>query len=107
MRESSIMESCKWCGEWFAKRGNQKYCCAECRRLSERQQARINARKMREEKRVKKKNNDLREKPKITLDTMVDLMLKLSKEKGRTVQYGEVQRLLLTDRLKVRDGVIV
>ena len=37
---------------------------------------------------------------------MVDLMLKLEKELGRVVQYGEAQEMLLTGKLKVKDGVI-
>ena len=38
---------------------------------------------------------------------MVEAMLKLSKKRGRIVQYGEVQKLILTGRLKVVRGRII
>lgn len=44
--------------------------------------------------------------PGLSIHAMVDLALKLSKELGRVVQYGEVQEMILTGKLKVEDGVI-
>ena len=38
--------------------------------------------------------------PSVTMDRMLELIEKLSKEQGRVVQYGEVQKMLLTGRIK-------
>ena len=51
---------------------------------------------------VEKKRTD----PKITIEGMVDIMMRLSKERGRVVQYGEVQSELLTGKLKVKGGAV-
>ena len=36
--------------------------------------------------------------PSVSIEQMVDEMLRLSEEKGRSVQYGELQRMMLTGR---------
>lgn len=95
-----IEEACYYCGEWFVKRGNQRYCCKECRELAEKQQWA----QQREKEKIKKKKK-AQGKPGLSIEGMVDVMLKLSEERGHIVQYGEVQRELLTGRLKLNGGV--
>lgn len=94
-------EACKICGKWFTKkRHNQKYCCDKCKAEAEkRRKQRLYFNTVKPQKREKCAP------PSITIEGMVDIMLKLSKERGYIVQYGEVQRLLLTGKIKVKDGV--
>ena len=97
-------ESCKICGELFAKRNNhQKYCCDKCKKEAERR--RLKERYFDVVKPQKKKERKVIA-PSITIDGMVALMLKLSKERGRVVQYGEVQAELITGKLKLKEGTI-
>lgn len=97
-------EACKMCGEWFTKkRNNQRYCCEKCKKDAE---------KLRLKRRyfdvVKpEKNVEKRCAPSISIEGMVDIMLKLEKKLGRVVQYGEVQQMLLTGKIKVKDGEMV
>ena len=95
-------EMCKWCGELFFKRGNQCYCCKEHSRLAANQKAKLKARM----KSKKAKWNSDRV-PNVSLHGMLDLMERLSSEKGRTVQYGEVQSMLYTGKLTIKDGVLI
>lgn len=99
-----VIEFCAFCGDDFEKTNhNQRYCCDECQKTAEKQRKRQRERQRRSEA---KKSIKLGAKfP--SIEDMVDIMMKLSKERGRVVQYGEVQRLLLTGRLKVKDGVMV
>ena len=91
----AIQEACAWCGTWFEKRGSQKYCCEECSLLAEKEQ------KKRE---YRKKTLAKTKAPSVSIEQIVDLMLRLSKERGYVVQYGEVQRELLTGKLKLNGG---
>lgn len=84
-RGTRIM-NCLHCGTPFKARNNRHcYCSASCKRDAnfERKQATIRLN-------VKPAN--------ITIEDMVDEMMRLSEEKGRTVQYGELQKMLLTGR---------
>lgn len=100
----TVMEFCAFCGEEFEKTNhNQRYCCEECNKTAENQRRR---QRDRQRRRIAQKSAKLGANfP--SIEDMVDIMLRLSKERGRVVQYGEVQRLLLTGRLKVKDGVLV
>ena len=40
--------------------------------------------------------------PKLTVEEMVEIACKLSKERGRYVSYGDVQQMILTGKLDVR-----
>lgn len=101
MRDMVKENVCRWCGELFVKRGNQRYCCKEHSRLSVTQKARLKARM----KRMKGKSTSDRV-PSVSIQGMLDLMESLSKEKGRVVQYGEVQSMLYTGKIKEKDGVL-
>ena len=100
-----MTEACKICGEWFTKKkNNQRYCCENCKREAARRIARKRYYDvLKPQSKVVKKSST----PSITIDDMVAIMLKLSQERGRAVQYGEVQRELMTGKLKVKDGVVV
>ena len=93
-----IEEACGWCGEWFSKRGNMKYCCKECSELAEKEKDRL--------RRRKKANKETKTQGKkgISINGMVDLMAELSKKRGRPMQYGDVQIMLLTGQLKAEEG---
>ncbi len=83
---------CKMCGKEFTVRyRNHKYCCYECRMSYSR----------RRQKEIRKGVYKDIAKPSIPMDRMLELMAKMSKEQGRVVQYGEVQEMLLTGRLKL------
>ena len=100
-----IEESCYWCGKWFVKEGKKharKYCCEECRRLAEKQQ-KNKANKIYNDAR-KHRKTEQEDKPGLPMNDMLELMDKLSKERGRVVQYGEVQQEILTGKLKVKGG---
>lgn len=90
--EETKTDLCKMCGKEFTVRyRNHKYCCCECRRSYSRQ------------RRKEIRNGVYKDvtKPSVSMDRMLDLMAKLSKEQGRVVQYGEVQEMLLTGRMKL------
>lgn len=93
--------NCLWCGnEFVATHFNKQYCDVECRDMAEKE------RKKREyEARAAWKIN--RKEPDVTIDMMVDAMARLSKERGKYVSYGQVQKELLTGKLMVEGGVIV
>ena len=97
-----IEEACWICGEWFVKRGNQRYCCEECRKIAEKQREKEADRRYRES--VKRKKTESIDKSGLSMDDMLDLMARLSKERGRIVQYGEVQQEILTGKLNVKGG---
>ena len=100
----SATEACSFCGEWFTKkRNNQKYCCEKCKKDAEKR--RLKKRYFAVVKPAKKVEK--RHAPSITIEGMVDIMLKLEKKLGRVVQYGEVQQMLLTGKIKVKDGEMV
>jgi hypothetical protein len=42
----------------------------------------------------------------LTIEQVVDTMLRLSEERGKHMQYGDIQKGLLTGKLKVKGGVI-
>ena len=44
--------------------------------------------------------------PSLSLQGMVDLMMKMEKEQGKVVQYGDIQTMLYTGQLKEKDGVV-
>ena len=97
-----MTEACRFCGEWFTKKNyNQRYCCEKCQQEARKRRDRNRQKIVRKAKQNKKVCT-----ASISIDSMVDIMLKLSKEYGRIVQYGEVQRLLLTGKLKLKDGVV-
>ena len=97
----SKTEACRICGEWFTRtQHNRIYCCDKCKREAEKR--RLKKRYFDVVKPQKKKEKKVYT-PSITIDGMVALMLKLSKERGRVVQYGELQRELLTGKLKVEE----
>lgn len=100
----TVMEFCFLCGDEFEKLNhNQRYCCDECRETAEKQRKRQRDRQRRME--AKRSIKSGAKFPSIA--DMVDMGMKLSKECGRVVQYGEVQKMLLTGRIKVKDGVMV
>lgn len=89
---------CKLCGEEYIKLNPKQYYCSEKCRC--------------EARRINRANRDLKlselhKAPALTINDMVKAMLKLSKERGHTVQYGELQSDLLTGRVKVRGGRVV
>jgi hypothetical protein len=100
----SATEACGFCGEWFTKKwSNQRYCCEKCKKDAE---------KLRLKRRYfdtikSEKKGEKRCAPSISIEGMVDIMLKLEKELGRVVQYGEVQQMLMTGKIKVKDGVML
>lgn len=97
----AIEEACKWCGEWFVKQHrNQCYCSKECRKLADQK-----ARRLREMKRAQKKKN-AKQVPSLSMQGMIDLMMKMEKETGRVVQYGDIQTMLYNGQLKEKDGVL-
>lgn len=94
--------ACGWCGEWFVKHHHkQLYCCKECSKLAERHSKQMSKIKMREQK-----NKEKQEKHGLSIQNMLDIMDSLSQERGRVVQYGEVQSMLYTGKLKEKDGVL-
>lgn len=87
------IDVCKNCGkEYHKKYPNQRYCSQEC--LAE-------ARRIQSWKQSHKARMVVAT-PKITINDMVKAMIRLSKERGYTVQYGELQTDLITGRVKVR-----
>ena len=93
---------CYICGVDFkAHHHNQRYCSDECRREA----YRISNRKWKKNytkkrKAVAPKHNHP------SIEQMVDVAMKLSKKLGRRMGYGDVQRMLITGKLEVKDGVI-
>jgi NAD-dependent DNA ligase len=78
---------CQYCGAEFVTDNNRKiFCSGECK---------CKARRKRKAEETVKVNL---KKANITIEDMVDEMLRLSKEKGRIVQYGELSQMLLTGR---------
>lgn len=85
--------NCKYCDKEFEKQQpNHRFCCTKCRRDFY-------------EKKPRKEQPKVG-KVKVSMEQMLDAMFRLSEKKGRSVQYGEVQRLLITGKLKVKGGVI-
>lgn len=78
---------CQNCGAEFVTDNRRKiYCSGECKGKSLRKRRAMEARKAS----VKP--------PRITIEQMVDEMMRLSEETGRLVQYGELSQMLLTGR---------
>lgn len=92
---------CGWCGELFEKKGNQTYCCKEHSRLAKNQRVTLRNLKLAKAKEKQQKT------PSLSIEDMIKISLKLSKERGCVVQYGDVQRELMTGKLKIKDGVVV
>ena len=90
--------ACARCGEWFVRKGNQEYCCKECSDLAKKE-----AERKRKQKKRQKKNGAKYP----SIDDMVRMAMELSKESGKLVQYGDVQKMLYTGKLKVKDGAFV
>ena len=91
--------NCDICGAEFTTNHKLKrYCSKECSKEAER----IRKRKWK----PKNKCAASEQKVSVTIDQMIEIALKLSKEQGRIIQYGDVQSMLLTGKLKVKDGVI-
>ena len=93
------IESCGWCGEQFEKRGNKRYCCDECSKLGKKQAHRLYCTKKRKDKNTKAASN-------LSMQEMIDLMDKLSKERGRVVQYGELQSMIYNGEIKLKGGAV-
>ena len=70
----------------------QRYCSLECRR------------KAAAKRRRRKREGVLVKPPKMSIEDMVSVMLKLSKKRGHTVQYGELQRDMITGKVKIIGG---
>jgi hypothetical protein len=101
MHGMAIEESCKWSGEWFVKQHHsQCYCSKECRRLADQKSRRLSDMKRLEKKKKKQ------EVSKLSIHDMVDLMMKMEKEQGKVVQYGDLQTMLYNGQLKEKDGVV-
>jgi NAD-dependent DNA ligase len=78
---------CLHCGAEFVTDNRRRvFCSGECKCKAHRK------RRATENVKVKLK------KANITIEDMVDEMLRLSAEKGRIVQYGELSQMLLTGR---------
>ena len=89
---------CRWCSKEFVpKHFNMVYCSCDCRYQG--QLERVKSKKQ-------EKNIELKQ-PNVTMEMMVDAMARLSKERGRYVSYGDVQKELDYGKLYVKDGVIV
>jgi predicted nucleic acid-binding Zn ribbon protein len=87
------IRSCLLCGASFKAVNNRHvYCSAECK---------IDANKQR------RKQNKSTQKAEITIEQIIDTALRLSKKRGKLVQYGDIQKELLLGKLIVKDGVIV
>lgn len=95
----AVEEACAWCGEWFVKKGNKKYCCKECSELADKRRTILRMRKNRNK-------NSKQNVPSLSLHDMVDLMMKIEKEQGKVVQYGDLQTMLYNGQLKEKDGVV-
>lgn len=92
------VELCVGCGKEFTRQyPNQRYCSGECR---------IKARRIRGWKH-KNEPREVTATPRITINDMVKAMIRLSKERGYTVQYGELQTDLMMGKVKVRGGKII
>ena len=92
------VDVCRGCGkEYHKKYPNQRYCSQECL---------VEARKIQSWKSRHKARMDASA-PNITINDMVKAMIRLSKERGYTVQYGELQTDLITGRVKIRGGKII
>ena len=84
---------CRYCGKEFVKNVKiHRFCSDVCRRRA------YNEKPKAEEPKVTK--------VKVSMEQMLDAMFRLSEKKGRNVQYGEVQSLLIAGKLKVKGGVI-
>ena len=78
---------CGWGGEEFATMNNRrKYCCDECKNAAGH---------------MKSRERERKKKPKLTIEDIVEIANRMSKEQGRIVHYGEVQAMIYTGRLKV------
>ena len=95
----AIEEACGWCGEWFVKRGNKKYCCKECSELAGKQVNKLYYMKKHGKKNAKVTSN-------LSMQEMINLMDKLSKERGRVVQYGELQSMIYNGEIKLKGGAV-
>lgn len=88
---------CRICGtEFITHYNSRKYCSDECRKEAEKIQRRE----------WKKKHTSAKQKAFPTIEEMVDVALRLSKKYGKRMGYGDIQKMLLTGKLKVKDGVI-
>ncbi len=89
------IRECLYCGELFqAKHYRNMYCSAECK---------INARKERDRAKKRKPIQHAD----VTIEQMIEAAMRLSEERGKLVQYGDVQAELMLGKLIVKDGVIV
>lgn len=78
---------CQYCGAEFVTDNNRRvFCSGKCKNKSNRKRKAGGTVKVK----LKKAN--------ITIEDMVDEMMRLSKEQGRIVQYGELSQMLLTGR---------
>ena len=82
---------CKICGAEFTTDNSRKiYCSAKCKNKG--------SDELKKHPRVKV----YAKQPKITIYDMVEEMLRLSEEYGRSVQYGELSEMLLTGRHTIK-----
>ena len=89
---------CKVCGcEFVKKGGNHLICSEECKKKQWRDK--YNAEK---ERTIVKKPAD-----KTSIYDMVEIAMKLSKERGKIVNYGDLQAEIITGKIRVRGGAIV
>ena len=88
---------CELCGaEFLAHYHTQKYCSDECR---------AHGKKIKTLE-WKKKHASAKPTAFPSIEEMVDVALRLSEKYGKHLGYGDIQKMLLTGKLKVEDGVI-
>ena len=80
----SKIKCCHTCGREFAAYGNGCYCSDKCKAAGQK----IAKKKYRIKKRKKEHS------AKVTIEDMVEETLRLSKELGRSVQYGDLQKMM-------------
>lgn len=91
------MRNCWHCGTRFVAENDRcRYCSAECKMEERKERKRL----------AKVKSRKPTNQANVTIDMMVDAMLRLSAERGKPVQYGDIQTGLVTGKLKVKGGVI-
>lgn len=101
-----MIKVCEMCGKSYERiHGHQKYCCQECAKKANR----IKEGKRRKKARLIEKERMRKSKgirmPSIMV--MMQLANELTEKTGMDHQYGDVQKMFLTGKLKVKDGAIV
>ena len=87
----SVKCICRCCGkEFLARDYRNKYCSTECRGTGYIHK--------------QKKKENIPTRVSVTIDDVVAESIRLSKERGRYVSYGDVQKELLTGKLTLKGG---